>query len=214
MKTAIVLAALISAVSAVHITCTFQIWNHLKDHGDMYLCYVSDTKSTERKSIEAVTGTHLEGKSDNDVNAVIFSKCNSMDFIPKNIHEFFPNIIALGLSEFCKIETLNGDELRNYVNLEWFGMMINPLKRIPGNFFEFNPKIRTIDFTANRIAHVGPNLLNHLDNLTTAKFLANVCISKSASESRTEVLELIEDLKKNCTDPEGFIAAATDPTIN
>jgi hypothetical protein len=203
MKTIIVLTALFSTITAIEIHCTFQHWKVPRQYDYLYLCAVSGVHVTENKDLERVVGTsHEKGKSDADVQVVSFTRCNNMTFIPQNIHKIFPNIIALMFDQSCKIETLNGDELKDYVNLEWFVISDNPLKRIPGNLFEFNPKLKNVNFHQNEIEHVGSNLLNHLENLTTAHFLGNACISQTAYKSRAEVLELIEALDKKCPDSE------------
>jgi cell division protein FtsB len=212
MKTILVLLALFSAITALEIHCGFQMEHWWTQIGNQYSCKVITIFLTGNKSLERVTGIHDIERSNDDVKQIVFGSpgnCSFIDFVPQDIHSHFPNLIGIAFEENCMISTLNGDELKDYSNLEWFSMYGNPVERIPGNFFEFNPKVRLAHFSWNQISQVGSSLFSGLQNLTTASFLANPCISESVYQNRTGILQLIQHLREKCVDPYDWTTTTT-----
>jgi Leucine-rich repeat (LRR) protein len=204
MNTILVLGAVIITVGAIKIECNFKMDQLWSQFGYLYTCDVRSITLTDDKSLETMTGMHLSGRSDTDVKLISFGyKYYSCDltYIPSDLHERFPNLIAIGLYEKCNIQSLIGDELKDYVNLEWFEIYKNPIDKIPGSLFENNPKLKAVYFNENKINNIESNLLTGLDHLTSAEFKENICINKSVYQNRTGVLELIEELSKNCAHP-------------
>jgi hypothetical protein len=201
MKTILVLAALFSTTLAFNIECDFELRKIWDQFGELYSCRVTSVTFTDSKSIEAVTGTHLDGKSNADVRQVFFGWYPTkfvVDFIPPNIDAFFPNFIGIEIAS-CKIHALNGDELKNYPNLEFFEIDDNEIVSIPGNLFEFNPKMKAVRFDSNKIAHIGSNLFSGLAELNTANFSSNACIDEPIIvNDRAQIVSFIETLKEKC----------------
>jgi hypothetical protein len=217
MKSFLVFTALIVIVSAVNIECEFGMKVWYVEFGKLYTCIVKSITLTGSKSLEIVTGDHKSGKSNADVKQIWFGweyPCYGLDFIPQDIHKHFPNIIGITFWE-CNIKSLTGDELKDYVNLEWFTICDNPIDKIPGSLFNHNPKIKHVSFFNSNITKVGSNLLTGLDHLTTADFGKNSCIDKRVTQNRAKILEFIEDLKRQCAYPDDPSIATTDRrTIN
>jgi hypothetical protein len=201
MKTILVLWTLFSTINAVKVVCKFEMAKYYLPIGEVYTCDVKNVTMTGSQVLEAVTGTHLAGKSNADVKQFYFGpNCNKITFIPKNITNLLPKMKGLGFSGDCYIEALTGDELNGYNNLEWFYIASNPIERIPGNLFQNIPKIKVVGFSNTNITRVGAELLSGLDSLVTAFFHANPCINEMAINNRTGVLHLIENLKQTCPD--------------
>jgi hypothetical protein len=139
----------------------------------------------------------MAGKTNNDVKFLFFYSPSDVSFIPKGMEIIFPNFMALHF-ERCNIAKLNGDELRNYRNLEWFGITFNPLENLPQNFFANNPKLRILWMHDNQIKHVGVNLLSSLQQLQWAQFHSNICVHKTAGD-HSQVPALTESLNANCS---------------
>jgi hypothetical protein len=122
MKAIIVLPLLFSTITAINIACIYRTGLFFKPFGEQYTCIAKNVTSKEVKSLEEVTGAHMDGKSNADVKQIIFghwSACD-LDYVPQNIDKQFPNFIGLGFSIECVFKTLTGDELNDYHNLEWF----------------------------------------------------------------------------------------------
>jgi hypothetical protein len=84
------------------------------------------------------------------------------------------------VQHFC---TLTGDELKNYVNLEWIVVLMNP--------------IDFVNFSTNKITKVGSDLLTGLDHLIFVSFDPSVCNLDRAT-NRKEVVAMIEKMKEPC----------------
>jgi hypothetical protein len=196
---------LISSASGIYINCLFHHGGDWSVTGKVYTCYViSAVFSDNSTHITGNLGTHLSGYSSNDVKIIAFGfieNCpENLQKIPKGFLNYFPNFIGL-FSWGCPISTLNGDELDEYPNLEFYSQEKSNLVRVPGNFFKSTPNMKVINFYGNKIQNVGANLLNHLKYLQQLYFDENICINKDA-DSASEVPALIEELRQKCPDIE------------
>jgi hypothetical protein len=199
MKTVFVLALLFATISAVKIECEFKMTKWWDQFGELYTCKVKSVTMTGSSSLGIVDGAHHIGKSNADVKQILFGygeQCD-LDYIPQNIHKTFPNLIGMGFYFKCRIQTLTGDELADYVKLEWFNIASNTIDKIPGSLFQSNPKMRLVSFYSNKIDKVGSSLLTGLTHLTEAHFADNICITERAS-NRAAVIQLIDKLKIRC----------------
>jgi uncharacterized coiled-coil protein SlyX len=201
MRTVIVLTLLISTIFAFDIECEFKKINHFTQFGEQYTCDVKNIILTGSRSLETVTGTHLQGFSDAHVKQISFGfstkNCGVLSFIPENIEKRFTNFIGIGFWS-CPIGSLTGSELKTYPNLEYFFMAHSPVDKIPGNFFENNRKLKLIGFWDCKVTKVGSNLLAGLQNLQTAYFDKNNCINAQVKDNRAEVLKLISKVQQLC----------------
>jgi hypothetical protein len=205
---------LVSSARGIYINCNF--FNDVDWFviGKVYTCYVTSADFSDNSThITGVGGTHLSGKSSADLKMIYFDWDNgyprNLNKIPKGFSKHFPNLISLYFDK-CPIITLNGDELDEYPNLQWFSHKISNLTSIPGNFFKSTPNMKFISFWYNKIQHVGANLLDHLKNLQAVSFHGNSCIDKYFVSS-SEVPALIEELKQKCPDiePEKMLLTTT-----
>jgi hypothetical protein len=193
---------LVSSASGIYINCKFKddTWSVI---GKVYTCIVTSADLSDNSThITGYRGTHSRGKSNADVKMIQFGYyhgCSSyVHKIPKGFLNYFPNFIALGFWD-CPISTLNGDELDEYPNLQWYTHQSSELARIPGNFFKSTPNMKNINFANNRIENVGANLLDHLKNLQAVSFHGNSCINNYVYYE-SQVPALIEELRQECPD--------------
>jgi hypothetical protein len=196
------LLILISSASGIFITCGFyhSSWEVI---GQAYTCDVIFMDfSDDPTHITGYNGTHKYGNSSVDVKMITFY-CDwpplNLTAIPKGLLNLFPNLIGINFV-YCSIDFLNGDELNEYPNLQWYGHSLSNLTQVPGNLFASTPNIRIAAFIYNQIEHVGLSLLDHLRNLQYASFEHNTCIHKVASNP-SEIPMLIDALRENCSKP-------------
>jgi Leucine rich repeat len=205
MKTVLVLCVLFSAVTALHMECSYFADTMYSQFGRAYGCYVSKVMYTHDPILSLARGSHQRGKSNRDVKEIIFGVNGAdscMDSIPQNILSFYRNINGLGFGMNCQIKKLTGDELKAYSNLEWFALWMNQIEEIPSNLFDNNPKLKLVDFKSNKIARIGLDLFAGLNDLTSIDFRNNICISDRADQSRVAVIALVQKLKELCSQPE------------
>jgi hypothetical protein len=195
---------LVSSASGIYINCDFKdvIWSVI---GKVYTCIVTSADFSDNSThITGVGGTNLSGKSNADVEVIHFgyiSVCpENLHKIPKGFSKHYPNFIGLDFYKF-QISTLNGDELDEYPNLQFYMHEDSNLTRVPGNFFKSIPNMKYINLEFNEIQNVGANLLDYLKNLQAVYFHGNYCIDKYV-ESSSEVPALIEKLRLKCPDIE------------
>lgn len=148
-----------------------------------------------------ITATSLENVQVVDFG-YLYDNCRefNLKFIPRGFLSVFPNIIGLFFSN-CEIDTLKGDELEEYYNLEILMIQKSNIKRVPETLFDLTPKLKFVSFRSNQILHVGVGLFDNLDFLEQLWFLGNNCTSKDAHNA-TQVLSLVEIIEAKCPDLE------------
>jgi FtsZ-binding cell division protein ZapB len=192
---------LISTVNSIEIGCHFSYDHDWHEIGQVYTCEVISMDFSDNPThITGYSGDHVLGNSAVDVKAFYFgTSCPqfNLTIVPKGFLNFFPNFNMLEFNT-CSINSLNGDELEDYPNLERFVIVHSNVQRIPGNLFEFNKNLKYIWF-GFQITRVGDGLLEDLGKLEQAYFWDNLCINQTAL-SAAEVPKLIEGLRENCPD--------------
>lgn len=199
------LLALITTSNGIKITCIFDSqWGWVLV-GYVYNCHVTSMDfSGNTTHITQVTGSHQPGFSRFDVKLVnFFSPHCTQDLrvLPTGLLNFFPNFIALQLND-CVKSDLQGDELANYPNIEWFANFQSVARRVPGNFFKPTPNLRFAAF-GNNIRGVSGQLFDNLPKLEIVWFFENPCIHSWAGEP-SSIPALLEELDDKCPDCEVF----------
>lgn len=144
-----------------------------------------------------VTGNHTSGRSNTDVKAfTIYTDHEHLNRIPKGLGNFFPNLI-LFLWNYGSLTTLAADDLKPFPELQVFYAKNNKLVSIDGDLFMHSPNLILVDLQSNLLDHVGFGLLDGLNNLTSANFENNSCISVNA-ETPATIQELKLQLQNQC----------------
>lgn len=194
MKILLVFCATFSLSSAINFACTFSVttWTEI---GNRYTCRTTPG-SVSDPFLTSVTGTHLVGRNNSHVQAVAIQTCTNLNFIPRGILDFFPELMFLEFAS-CRV-ALNGDDLYEYPSLEGFSVPGNQLTRLPGNLFASTPRMRYINFQGNGIRNIGENLLEPLPHISTVNFNANTCINHMVTNSSIHCL--IGLIRSQCPD--------------
>lgn len=197
VKIIVVILALITSSYAVTINCEYSLesWPIVNYK---YSCMTTLSEVSTNQRLTGVRGDHQVGKNHSDVESINFSDCTGSTFIPRDMLNFFANLIGIRLIN-CGILILSGNELNEYQNLQLFAVESTRLERIPGNFFASTPQITVIGFAENNLKHVGSKLLQSLNNLAWISFFDNDCINQTATSS-AEIPSLITNLTANCID--------------
>lgn len=74
----------------------------------------------------------------------------------------------------------------------------NKIKVIDSDVFEANPNLTDIWLYGNQINHVAEGAFSHLKKLKFLSLRSNKCEGKVHGEAREDVLEVIENVEKNC----------------
>jgi hypothetical protein len=175
---AIVLQIFFSSTYAVFIKCNFIIvnWDLADEVG--YFCDSVIVNNTNPEFIEEVSGDHLPGKTNNDVNGFA-SRGQKYKSVPRDINKFFPNVTLFNFYA-AAFKAISASDLKPFPDLTVFSAVLGEITSIDSDLFVHNPKIHTIDFYENRLQHVGFNLLGDLKSLRRVDFMNNPCIDRIA----------------------------------
>ena len=158
--------------------------------------------------VETCTAQNVNITSQNEVITSVNSRTGPMHlqyldiigqtahYLPKGIDKLFPNLKGLAVAH-SKLKSLKQDDLRSLTQLEIVGFYGNDLERLDGDLFEFNPKLKFVNFDYNKLKYVDDNLISNLKDLKECLFESNACIS-AAAESSSEIPALIQKLKLQC----------------
>lgn len=166
------------------IACTYTDANDIYKPtlATIYICKASIKNSSRDEVLEAVSGTHLGGKSNFDVD-VFTIEGKKFKRLPQGLARFFPSIKGLRFQD-TSLSTLTAEDLKPFPNLVYLRSRDNNLRTLDGELFKFNPKMEYIDFESCSIEHVGYDLLTNLTALKYANFLTNICINVRANTAQ------------------------------
>lgn len=146
--------------------------------GSIYTCLARFHPSPGEKNVTDVSHNHLDGRGDADVQALIFN--DDISFTPFNIHQFFPNLVAIDINGRNTSE-LEKESLKGLQSLRFLSFSRNKLAIIESDLFSENPLIEWIYFEGNPIRHVAFNVFDHLERLRTLYMSDTTCIDEVAT---------------------------------
>lgn len=145
--------------------------------GNLYTCTAGILPSDGGRNVSDVTHRHLVGRDNDDVQALFIDE--SIAFTPRNIHSFFPNLVAFTIYNKNTAE-LTRESLKGLNDLRLFEFSYNSLRIVEPDLFIENPKIEWIHFGNNPIRHVGFNVFDNLQNLKSLYLDNTACIDELA----------------------------------
>ena len=185
--------------SANHLNCDFNSDNWLWIFDFTYKCSVqSDFSIPSKKSalISSVGGHHKAYKSNNDVNA-FYAKYRTINYFPRGLEEIFPNIKSIYIWH-SGLKEVHQSDLQSLTNLVVLDLWDNEITSIPAGLFDYNPNLKHISFTENRITFIDTKVFNHLHSLTNLLLDKNPCIDFKITDNHGLVLEEISQLEYKC----------------
>jgi hypothetical protein len=165
---------------------------------NVYTCFATIIY-TETDALEDVKGTHLDGRSNSDVEFVFVQNENT-NRLTRNMEKIFPNLVGLSWGR-SNLTELSAEDFQPFPNILFFAAFTNKLVTLDGDLFRHTRRIRLINFANNRIETVGENLFNMLTDLERAAFEMNRCIDMNAVNI-WEVEQLTRVLVQNCAQSE------------
>lgn len=143
-----------------------------------YTCTARVIFVGDAREVSDVTENHMEGRNNSDVKGLLIYNQN-ITFTPRNIHLFFPNVVAFSLFNNT-IEEITPVALGGLHKLRYFNFLYNHLQVVESDLFDESPLLEWIDFGYNPIRHVAHNVFKHLNLLENLNFTLTTCISQSA----------------------------------
>jgi BTB/POZ domain len=179
--------------------CKFSVNDH------HYSCNIKNVTITRpRTEIIGVEGVHKAGRSNADVVKVLIVHQSSVEYIPRGLEKFFPNLIYLEMI-YCGIKTISRNDLVGLENLESLILGCNPLESLPNDLFADMKKLKNIRFRNSKLTTMSSRLLEPVkDTLEAADFRDNTRInasyfsSNSLFQGTTSTLEKLMDIIDAC----------------
>lgn len=110
---------------------------------------VNIAKNSSSSSAIAITGNHLQGKTNADVQRFrLYSQ--HLEVFPRNLHENFPNLRSLWING-CGLKKISKTDLIGLENLEELNLDGNNLTSLPNDLFTGMKKLAQIYFNNNKL---------------------------------------------------------------
>jgi len=186
--------------STLNLECNFNMHSYATI-SLVYRCEVTTNvsiKSPEDAVIESVSGTHMSGKSNDDVIA-FNAESKVVEYLPKGLEKFFKNlkVIRISIGQFKEISQL---DLKPFPNLLYLQLDSNYIEILEDNLFVNHPNMQVVWFQSNKMLHIGKNVFNKMNKITWLGFGSNPCIDTYANDDSSKAIAIIESLKTKCFD--------------
>lgn len=138
-------------------SCKFKLF-------ESYTCKLTITNADESTQL---TGQHLQGKGDRDVETIATRNTGStMRKIPSTLCQKFPNLEKIDLSAM-RLEEITENSLKNCKMLDNLDMSVNKLRRLPKNAFASQSKLFILNLNQNQLTDLEQTSFANLRNLWT-----------------------------------------------
>jgi Leucine-rich repeat (LRR) protein len=154
--------------------------------------------SSETALIDGVTGTHLSGKTNDDVTA-LWAWAKGIEYFPKGLEKFFKNLKVIAIY-FGRLKQISQADLKPHKNLVYIQFEDNDIEIFEDDLFSNHPNMSVVWLPRNKIVHVGKNVFNNMNKITYLGLASNPCINAEAFNNATATKALIESLKTKCFD--------------
>lgn len=142
----------------------------------VYSCRIENQIIPDDVQLE-LSGKHHEGKTNFDVGAVYFGKCQ-ISKVPQGLSKIFPNMKFLRIFD-SNLRSVKRDDLKEYSNLVYLSFANNKLELIPGDLLADMTQLQAIGIPHNNLKIIEPNLFNGLKNLKYASIRENPCSNRT-----------------------------------
>lgn len=196
MKLSILIFSLLftSSKSSI-IECDFQYNSQLYQ----YICIVENYQPDSSADFELaeVRGQHLEGKSDDSVDAIYSHR--KINFFPYQLPKFFINIESVTIYQ-ANIKSINKFDLQHFGHdLKELNLDKNQIEVIERDLFDFNPNLEAISMASNKISRVDVEAFDKLGNLKFLSLWNNPCTGWGfAVHDPSKVGAIVRVLKEKC----------------
>jgi Leucine-rich repeat (LRR) protein len=192
----------------MEVQCSFDdiTWGFDNKQKLLYTCNITDVSITEPGTeIKAFIGNHQQGKTNNDVTAISFED-SPVHFFPRNLHNIFPNLLALQIDD-CDLKIITRRDLVGLKNLERLTMLSNQLRSLPSDLFIGFGNLKYIWFGDNKLEFLSSKLLEPIlgNQLERVNFKGNTKINAfyepGEKGSVASLQELMKIIDQNCEPP-------------
>lgn len=164
--------------------------------GLQYQCKVGNISvESPEVSIDAVNGTHLPGKSNDDVKVIALYLSPNMIFLPKDLEKFFPNIEGIVVA-FSGLSEITENDLKPFQYLKVLHLLNNRIKVFDAKNFKFNPDLKHIFIQNDTLQSISANIIDPGTEISEGKSRENICNKVYGLDQKSE--EVLLQIKEKC----------------
>lgn len=152
--------------------------------------------TSQNETVTSVSGKLMDVLIYDNIKSLRIESSPMLQFFPKKIEKFFPNIEKLTITQ-TGLKIFTTDDIKPFTKLKNLDLSENQLEELNAELFAFNEDIEEIDLTGNKLKHLGENFLKFAGKLKTIDMSENVCINASA-KNPVELKRLKIKLNENC----------------
>ncbi len=193
--------AFIATTLAFEVTCNYKTKTDWRAIDNVYFCELKDdieSSKLKNDTVTSVTGCHLHSHYNRDV--VGFRAENkTLRYFPQGLDNYFNGdkiefiaVWSSGLKEICV------NDFSPFINIRILSLWDNDIEVVKNDVFKFNLNLQYLTLGSNKIKIVDGNVFEPLQVLRTLYMGHNVCISKTATNDRAAVVEIINEIKEKC----------------
>ena len=148
----------------------------------VYSCKILSISAQENRHV-SITGSHINGKANNDVIG-IWDSAGRLTSFPRRLGNVFKNLVAFTITG-GNIREIQQEDLRPYPNLVALNFHGSKIEVIEQDLFIFNPHLESVEFDSKKIRYISPDAFDELPNL---RFLViSGCASVNVQDDRVKV---------------------------
>lgn len=179
------------------INCQYELWKH-EIMGDIYYCLIQNSAflNSQETAFMDLSGNHTNSCINSHVKEIWFDQ-GVISYFPTgldSLHKDFELIYMGGV----QLQEINQSDLKPFKKLVTLYLPSNNLEIIDDGLFDFNPKLKYIDLRNNKIRYIYPGVFANVKNLLFLALNGNVCINKTAKQSRAAVQDLMKKIDSEC----------------
>lgn len=194
----LILISLTIRANAIVITCDFMNKNPLES--TFYTCENRPIPiqmiSKCNRRIEWILGSHMQGKSHDDVKFLNVVD-QVLNYFPQNFDYFFKNLEIIQIHT-TKLKEITSEDLKPFKKLKNLWIPGNEVEILEGDLFVNNPLLEFIAIQENHIMHIDQSTFAVLKKLKHLMFFEIYCLS-GVSYDYLNLEEALKDILSNCS---------------
>ena len=177
--------------------------------GEFYTCRRDNLKASTRRDdryVDDMVGTHMSGKTHNDVRGVHI-RGDIVHYFPWKMDHHFPHLTIIAI-EFTSMLEIRGSDLAPFTDLEYLYLSYNWIEVIEKDLLMSNPKLKGIALENNRLRFVHEHVFNNVvNNLRFIHFTKSGCADFGEDTNMDSAIARLAD---QCGSYDNFVGILVD----
>lgn len=171
----------IKFVTSIELKCNFIKTDlHYKCQSTETFVVIYSNNISDR-TVDVVTGKHVEGFCNNNVTALNFTD-GKLSLFPRNLEKFFPAVTNL-LVDNKKLHNIDKFDIGQFINLDRMKIISESIYRLSGDVFENNRNISVIWIEGGRdFQGIHPKLIDNLPQKKQITIMGQIAFNRWTQE--------------------------------